>query len=157
MTRVPLFVKYPNNNYGGRNVDRPVDSTNLMPTILEVLDIDLEMDYSLQGSPLLSDGSVNKNLNSPLMQTIDWHELDDYTSASVQGNRKTFINIENGDRQIESYELTGPQLMGRKPVKDSNQLIDEILSRLKNYRNFQYSPHAARLTHEEQLEGLGYI
>ncbi|MDR9829649.1 sulfatase-like hydrolase/transferase, partial [Vibrio sp. FNV 38] len=49
--RTPFLIKFPNGQYGGQTFDSLVDSVDIMPTILELLD--MEIPNNVQGKSLL--------------------------------------------------------------------------------------------------------
>lgn len=158
VTRVPLFIKFPDGTMAGQQVDRPVDNTNLMPTILHELGTSVQLDYEMRGEPLVVDGGINESLFPPIMQRLDWDEPSVFYSVMVQENRKVFYRNDRDERSLTMYQLVGPEGMNRQPIESiPPDIRNTLFSRTNEHRKFPFAPRNAGQSHKEQLEALGYI
>ncbi|MGH8547765.1 MAG: sulfatase [Methylococcales bacterium] len=120
---VPLLIKYPSRIFSGMRVSKNAEHIDLMPTILDFLDI--RHDGEMQGQPLLS--SINNNAQSP-MKTL-------FASNTEQMGK---FRTQEISTQINDEKLIVPVIKGacerqnhRSEIQlyDMNKDPEELLNR----------------------------
>ncbi len=157
-TRVPLVIKFPGGVWKGEEISRPVEHVDLVPTLLDVLGMDLPPGR-LCGQSLLPlvDGRSN---GKPF--TISEHEdglqfvirtagLEYYWSDPQVPNPYPFA--------FETDLLTGPQASETDPdpalLAEKDRLHQELTARVMPARRWYLRSPADPV--DERLRSLGYL
>ncbi|NWG76199.1 MAG: sulfatase-like hydrolase/transferase [Rubrivivax sp.] len=140
--RIPLIIKWPRSKHPNRVVHRQVESIDVMPTILDLLE--LSESKEVQGKSLaryITDKEVNKDY-----QNFGYGESSNTGGTSfVRNNRWKFISHMkiNLDRLIEGLEPSGPINL-HKYIIDGEQLYDLKRDPLEQDNIIRREPGIAR-------------
>jgi arylsulfatase A-like enzyme len=176
--KIPMIVKFFNSEHAGRRIDKYARLVDIMPTILESLDIDYSDQY-IDGESLL--GLLPDAANTA-EERVFLSELDAYASenhiprkiAINQGRNKLIINDEFSPENLAYYAFPPPEfqkmeiynllndprelrnLFEKEPAL-ARKLIDFMKARYK--QNKKVKANKAKIDKElnEQLRALGYI
>lgn len=158
VTRVPLFVKFPDEKLGGSVIERPIDQVNMMPTLLNNLGVNVQLDYSFPGRPIFKGEEVNSNLAPPVMARIDWNDPSQFHLSTVQEGKKFLYHAGMGEVSVEGYNLTGPLKMEWQSLGTVSENTRNTLETLsEHHQSFDYAPRSTGQSQREKLKGLGYI
>ncbi|MFB6356655.1 MAG: sulfatase, partial [bacterium] len=157
VTRVPLFVKFPDNEHAGQIVEEPVDGVDIYPTILQTLGVSVKLPYQLRGERLVKNEELVRDLTPPIMELIG-NRGQNYEIAMVKNGRKFFITETSGTVTREAYRLRGRNSIEWEPITNS---FDTSFRRLgtivRDHQDFPFNPYEIGQTQREQLKALGYI
>ena len=167
--KVPLIIKYPGNSPAGRVVEGQVRSIDIMPTILEVLDI--VIDLPLEGTSLSSlittetrediceDIYIEENLaNTYILNGViknnEWKyiltEKSEFRDIEKDG-REELYNLRKDPEELNNLADLEPQVLGR---------IRDLLRSFKE-RGRENAPMTSQVELDRettrQLRSLGYL
>ncbi len=160
--RVPLFVRFPGGRHAGR-VETPVSLVDLVPTLLDLLDVPVP--EGVQGASLmpLLDGRGGEPLRPRLIA------FGDEESVRFDRRFKILFRTEEGEaveRRIFDLESDPGETRDRIGTPEGRARFDEIFERYGTWRAAQRSGDAEHravvldrdLTSEEreELSALGY-
>ena len=175
LIKVPLVIKFPKNKFAGKKVDTLVRSVDIMPTILEMLGVNLEKDI-LDGESLLSlihgDEVQDRVFFSELKYQDDF---PDKISSNLERN-KLILNEPFTEEQLSRFMIPPPKIdkeelydLRTDPQEKLNMVADEqgLFNRIAK-QIAEYSLKAKMKEKEldkqeldekviEQLKALGYI
>ncbi|MBU0753790.1 MAG: sulfatase-like hydrolase/transferase [Planctomycetes bacterium] len=147
LLQVPLLIKLPRSKLKGRRVEKLVRSIDIVPTILDVLDI--EAPPALEGVSLI--GFVTSAEDQDLIAVSAKANSDE---RSIRTDRWKLYDgrlFDLTNDPLEQHDLSGfhPQ-----PASQLFNKMNEIIEKRK-----AFTPHAAVLSEEtlEQLRQLGYL
>jgi arylsulfatase A-like enzyme len=155
-TRVPLVVKFPNSNYEGKEIDSLMEHVDLLPTILDYLDIPVPDGISGRSlMPLLAGEMLAPKLSfseheDGLQFAVRWKDWQYYWTDPEVTNPYSF--------QFETDLLLNTSGKREKVIKDEPQLRDwfkrELLERIIPARH-QFL--ADKKEQDVRLRALGYL
>jgi arylsulfatase A-like enzyme len=127
VVHVPLYVKYPGSRRAGTTVGHPVQTTDLMPTILQ--ELDLPIPEGVQGG-LLDDGQEEVLIE----EEHEGHVLSSLR-AEIDGTRWSLIlcNADNprGLPPIALYDVDADPGQQRDLSEDRPEVLREMAARLE--------------------------
>ncbi|MCF8023719.1 MAG: sulfatase [Clostridiales bacterium] len=157
VTRVPLFIKLPGNKLGNEVAKEPVDNVDIFPTILNVLNTEIQLDYSISGESLLKNGQIKEDFSPPVSERISAGSPGFHVSL-VQNEKKVFFHNQPDTPEYEAYQLLGPQNMSWKELDKVPERSAEKLNEISiNHQKFEYSPESIGFSQRQKLKALGYI
>jgi tetratricopeptide (TPR) repeat protein len=158
---VPLIIRFPRQARAGTAIDRPVSHIDLMPTILDA--VDLPQPEAVQGISLLplilkGDGELEREVYSesfyPLLH-YGWAPL-----RTIRNDLYKFIDVP----RPELYDLRSDRQEASNLATQDPQVVDELRTRLQRLRHEMeqeaQSERAEAEIDEEtlaQLRALGYM
>jgi arylsulfatase A-like enzyme len=171
--RVPLLFKFPGGRFKGRKVDGPVRLIDIMPTILDILDIDRAA-AGMDGTSLLPAVKKGRSEDRPVLVELELDPKDTIKKSLIQGwnkiIRNDFINrpalADNACQPprrppLEFYRLAddpeeSKNVIDQEPMSARN-MADLLRVMLKS--SVQRARHRLDLEPalREKLRALGYI
>ena len=156
---VPLLIKYPGQSTG-KEVDTFVSSVDLMPTILDLLGLEIPKD--VQGisiiKPKVSQSRFVMSESFPYDKWLDWHERFDRIERAIFSGSFKLISSTAGKREFynlsdDSYEKIN--------LYDDNALsksLEEQLNRwLDTVKAESFTPAKLDKSAIDRLKTLGYV
>jgi len=155
LLRVPLIIKFPNGAFAGREVDQPVRSIDILPTLLDVLD--LEPPKILEGRSLVP---MIKGFDRAPRLTIARQDYADPEPVILRtgrwkyylrpGQQPSLYDLASDPGEQENSAHNHPEV-----VADLQQTLDEIIAG----RPVIETAEGVELSRElqDQLRALGYI
>jgi arylsulfatase A-like enzyme len=174
MIRVPLIVHFPNSEFAGQHVGAPVSLVDVMPTLLELLEIESPCG-DCRGRSLLPFIQSNSPNTMEYTATIEsmrmewpwyfkpWQELKGRVNIALRkGKWKGIWNAEL--EQLELYDLQSDHAELSDVRADNPQLANELSNKATEWlgecRNLAKKPvevpEAGERT-KEKLRALGYF
>ncbi|MFH1039270.1 MAG: sulfatase [PVC group bacterium] len=167
--KVPLLIKCPGNFYGGRVVEGPVRSIDIVPTILDVLDISSDVPWEgVSVLPLIKNEKTKKSCGNIYIE----ENLDDtfILGGVIKNNEWKYILTEKSElRDVEKegreelYNLTqDPEELNNLAHLESDVLetMRDFLVSFKNRSPYPApNPSRVKVNREtvRQLRALGYL
>ncbi|MFN7941454.1 MAG: sulfatase [Thermoanaerobaculia bacterium] len=161
--RVPLLVRLPRGESGGRRIDGTAEQVDLVPTILEA--IGAPADPALPGRSLLP--SIRGRAELGRHPSFAWLDRLSYAFAAVEASGSKLIRATDGDRPswrdpLELYELIADpgERTNRVRLDRVTRVFLESQLRLATARaKPTFAPQDAPLDAETEkaLRALGYI
>jgi len=110
--KVPLMIKFPGSDFNGRRYDNIVSLVDIMPTILDWLDLDYS-DLELDGKSLMPillerENEDRKFLADVAENVLNYHNLEKITTN--QDRIKLILNKDSGDRNIDFFRFLPPDI-----------------------------------------------
>lgn len=182
LLHVPLFVKFPDDRFGGERVKEQVELIDLLPTVLDVLGPDEETPDQLQGEslrPVVSGASDGKEYTYSM--TVGSEQAGRY--LAIRSEQYKLLRMDPPDWSLELLGkdpktylarrfLTDTRRMYRKDDETQDHRTDfpditreldselaEWLEKMETFRE-ERDPHLDEGISEEQraeLENLGYL
>lgn len=126
--RVPAFVIWKKNLKGGRRIDFPAVTSDYMPTILDILDIEYPDERPIDGISILealkgSDKERKKPIGFIYQQKLSWVT-----------NQYKLISVENGEN-FELYDLLNDKSEKENIIEDNPELAEKLKSDLLVWLN----------------------
>jgi arylsulfatase A-like enzyme len=161
LLHVPMVIRFPGQERRGQRVSRPVRSVDLLPTILEHLDLDL--DLSFQGAALRSPFSADDTDTLPCLAYAE-KQHGNFSASWLSGNWK-IIQTEGPEcHEIRLYELTGDPGeqtdLSQVQAQRSEQMLSVLRSEvadLKKHRLGEIKVIDLPGEVRDQLRSLGYV
>ncbi len=161
LIRVPLIIKFPDSFYAGKVVKRQVSLIDVMPTILDFLNV--KIDDQLEGFSLMhylpDDGNENQKTNFPKYAYSEVGDVGGYHIISIRTERHKYIRFQNGDEEF--YDLV------LDPVEKNNIIVSkrDEASELRKIALYAVSEREKLETGKvtldkktiEELKALGYL
>jgi len=175
LIKVPLIVKFPKNQFAGNKIDSIVRSVDIMPTILEVLGIDLKKHIS-DGESLFDMINGNEMADRIFFSELKYQDdFSDKISSNLERN-KLILNQPFTEEQLSRFMIPPPKIdqeelydLDSDPQEKRNTAADEpgLFNRIAK-QIAEYSLKAKMKEKEldkqemdekviEQLKALGYI
>jgi arylsulfatase A-like enzyme len=163
LTRVPLIIKFPQSSYAGRSVNNQVRLIDVMPTILDFLQI--KTDRKLSGFSLLNylDNDKKDRVNYPKYAISELFNRLHFRENSLSIRTEEFKYIYFLNREDELYNLkTDPKeennIIKLKPeiAERFREMLPPILSQSEKNRKRTLKVNYDKKMVEE-LKALGYI
>jgi arylsulfatase A-like enzyme len=156
---VPLLIKYPHQSTG-KEIDNLVSSVDLMPTILDMLGVEIPKD--VQGTsiigPDLNPSRFVMSESFPYDGWLDWHERFDRIERAIFSGSFKLICSTAGKREFynlseDSYEkinLYNDNALSKPLEKQLNQWLDTVNTESS-------SPAKLDKSAIDRLKSLGYV
>ena len=165
---VPLILHIPNYLKKGIRINEPVQSIDLMPTILDIAG--LPAHPGVQGRSLLPLIKRNKNLfNRSIWKVFHPFQSDSHISFAMEP-RKDIYSIITKDYQllynlksssVKLFDIESDPLLKSNIAKDHDVIVNRLLPELKEFYSVTPFHNASTISLDEQtreqLEALGYI
>jgi len=163
---VPLLIKLPGSRHGGLAFDLPTQGVDLLPTLLGIVELQVDFPYALRGESLFGAGgaTVRHEIGDrPIVLEFNSHYPDVGDQAGVLlGNTKLIRHLASGNQEL--YDLTTDpdehmDLADREAERRDRlaALLDAILREHEGgFYSRSPSPLEAQRVQEE-LRALGYI
>lgn len=156
LIRVPLIIKFPNSLYGGKVVKSQVKLIDVMPTVVDFLEI--KTNSKLSGFSLLNYLDDNENKDSKI--DFPQHAYSEYdTTLSIRTEKIKYIHFQ--DKKDEFYDLSVDPL-------EQNNIIDLQPDEAEKFHRMALGAVSEREKKEvervildkktiEELKALGYL
>jgi arylsulfatase A-like enzyme len=176
--KIPMIVKWFNSEHAGRRIDKYARLVDIMPTILEALDIDHSGHY-MDGESLFS---LLLETTENTEERVFLSELNAYAGenhiprkmAINEGRNKLIINDEFAPEDLAYYLFPPPEIqkmeiydlvndprerlnLFEKDPGLARRLIDFMGARYKQNKNVKANKAKIDKELNEQLRALGYI
>jgi len=171
--RIPLLIKFPAGRFKGRKVEGTVRLTDVMPTILDILDIG-RAPAAMDGTSLLPTVKKGRSEDRPVLAELELDTKDTIKKSLIQGWDKIIRNDLINEQApadnsypppqrppLEFYRLADDpeerkNAIDREPVSARN-LADNLRAILAGFP--QRARHRLELDQalREKLRALGYI
>jgi arylsulfatase A-like enzyme len=156
---VPMVVRYPGQS-AGRVVEAPVSSVDLLPTIMEVADIDIE--HRISGESLLDIGGFEArpvfSESFPAGNKVALHERFDRTARAIVSGQHKLIWSSEGMRELYDLSVDPGEAAG---VMTSNTAADTLEATLASWLQGLEIARPSDAVMDEatlrRLRALGYI
>jgi arylsulfatase A-like enzyme len=156
VTRIPLIIKGP--LWGGnRTVDAPVQNIDILPTILEALNVSSGRRFMGQSIPTALNANTRLILSEHLR--MGW---DNPSRGLVVGRYHLIERLDKGD--FELYDIEADRVEGRNifnETPESKELVEDLREYIMwiNSTNMSSQATQTELDNEtiEQLRSLGYL
>ncbi len=156
---VPLIVKYPKQLNANKRIKSRVALVDVFPTILSVLNIDLEQYSDIQGHILPKDDKDAKD-HEIYIETLSaklsrgWGEQrglikDDY--KYIHGPQQELYNLSNDPRELINV-IAEQSKLAHQMKSDLQEYLDEYKPEITANNTAEMSPKTLNI-----LRGLGYI
>jgi arylsulfatase A-like enzyme len=177
--RIPLIIKFPHSQYKGQKVQQIVSIIDIMPTILDALNI-RNSSLSIDGQSLFSLITEKETQDRSFAVDLAHREYRDVCPTVIAMNQGSYKFIHNkkikspyvarvsknfGDEQTELYDLKNDPKETKNIVLqiENRDLCFDLLNSIKEYCE-KFSPeilNGERVTMDdsllERLRALGYI
>jgi|GEM_PF-594219 len=135
LIHVPLIIKFPQNKWAGKRVKTPVSQIDVMPTILDYLDIEFPVQTEgVSLLPLLENYEPNPN-RMIVSETTEVAEEQKF--AFINDWKKYIQTFKRSDKVNDAEELYD---LTRDP-EELNNLIDRSLPILQRFRVYKDKYH----------------
>jgi arylsulfatase A-like enzyme len=156
-TLVPLIMKLPGNNYRGTEITSPVEHVDVLPTVLDFLNISVQTEVSgrslmplMKGESLTDRFSISEHEDG-LQFVIRWKDWQYYWTDPEVSNPYPFSFEE--DLLLRSTE--GQEKIEFERAEIRKLLKEELISRVSHARmSYQGSEDE---TIDSRLQALGYL
>jgi arylsulfatase A-like enzyme len=173
LTKIPLIIKFPNNLFKNTRVENPVRMIDIMPTILDYLNLNYKS-TKLDGKSLLQIIRHKTSLSRTFFVDLAF-DKNNYPSiiGAYTGNYKLIANIEVRSPFVEKilydnffvelYDLEKDPLEKNNLAKyqNYNKIINRILPNIQTYISEIKIENATEVKINpelyERLKALGYI
>lgn len=169
MLRVPLLVKFPQSQGGGRFIDARVSTVDLVPTLLEAAEIDLP--DALDGRPLprqAADGRTRRRVIAANVSPAPRHGISVRYDVLAVGDLKCIHSTTGVDQfgepvpPVQAFRLDQDpaERAPLEPSSDDFQRCRELLEQWQAVQSALQSSTEAPPTDEatrDSLRSLGYI
>lgn len=175
LIKVPLIIKFPRNQFAGEKIDSLVRSVDIMPTILEMIGIDLKKNIS-DGESLLAMIKGNEMQDRIFFSELKYQDdFPDKISSNLD-RYKLILNESFTEEQLSRFMIPPPKIdqeelydLNADPQEKRNIAADEQGLLFKIVKQIaEYSLKAKMKEKEldkqemdekviEQLKALGYI
>jgi len=176
LLKVPLIIKFPDNKYAGENFDNIVRLVDIMPTILDEINVGINQQY-LDGKslfPILKHKETSDRtflaykqgylLNHPLPEK---YAMNDGTNKLIfnkelsKKERSYFIESPPLQDKFELYDLDLDSLELKNLASEKPNLVRDIFRRIENFNKKIKKIEPSKLKVDEKikkkLKALGYI
>lgn len=160
--RIPLLIKFPGNKYSGKMVNDPVETVDIMPTILDYLGI--APDSYLQGRSFL-DAIRTESETGKLIFSRQKCPPQNRIYSLIDGDYKLISRLKTGEREL--YDLSSDpeervNLAERNRARTSRmhqQLTGILQTNRRLAADFSAATDVESLTASEieKLKSLGYF
>ena len=160
LLRVPLIIKFPHSEYGGKVVNSQVRLIDVMPTILDILGVKTES--KLSGLSLLGyvddDGNKDRKVNFP-DYSISEHNTRRISFVAIRTEKYKYIYYPDGE--AEFYDLSADpkeqnNIMKMKP-SEADGLHKMALSVAQNRKVGNTGKVVLDKKTVDELKALGYV
>tara|TARA_Y100000294_G_scaffold160957_1_gene164999 strand:- start:240 stop:794 length:555 start_codon:yes stop_codon:yes gene_type:complete len=159
---IPLIIKYPFNKHGGKRFEHMVESIDIVPTIMNILDINKIDTIPLQGKNLNCIVEPACEFNSPrdfiFSETYGWEEK----ISIVKNYNKIIHNLKTNDLELYDLNMDPLELVNLTP--ENHELALDLQKELDLFMKTLKKPSERRDKKEElseevkkELESLGYL
>jgi arylsulfatase A-like enzyme len=157
--RVPLIVSVPGLTDGGRRIDRQVRLLDVMPTVLDVLDV--RAPTALQGSSLLALLSGVDTDPEPALSEWGYSSLVSFRAPpwkliyDIETETPALYNIETDPLERDDVAQNEPRVVARL----TDRMTDVLSDALEAGRALDADTGEVQLSRAqiERLEALGYV
>ncbi len=164
--RVPLLIKFPRSEHPGRRVSARVRLIDILPTVLDVLDISGSRG-SIEGLSLIPLLSGSGHADRVFISDLAHKNIPELCPAKIATNRDDLKFIihrsQDGTETVETYSLTQDPDERTDISVRTQKIRDEVLRLLDNYYRSKSQLDKGReqiqMTREleERLKALGYL
>ena len=159
---IPLIIKYPFNKHGGKRFEHMVESIDIVPTIMNILDINKIDTIPLQGKNLNCIVEPACEFNSPrdfiFSETYGWEEK----ISIVKNYNKIIHNLKTNDMELYDLKMDPLELVNLTP--ENHELALDLQKELDLFVKTLKKPSVRKDKKEElseevkkELESLGYL
>lgn len=158
VTKVPLVVKFPDNQFAGSRIEEPVRHVDIVPTIYDVLNIDPQI--TLHGQSLraaIKEGKSRFIYSSALPD--EWWMSKNRTHTWMVRNPESYCdNGDSGQRLCLNSAGSDPECTS-SDVQVSSEVAHNLCQIWDEGEKNYYSDSERRMNEEtvETLEDLGYL
>lgn len=174
--KVPLIIKFPDSSFKGKSYDHIVSLVDIMPTILDWLDIDIS-DANIDGKSLMPillerEKGDRKFIADVAGNVLHYHNLEKITAN--QEKIKMILNKDSSDRNLEFFRFKPPEVpvvemydLKNDSMEKNNiaekypDLTRQLMGWLNDFYSTAVKKDVKKLVMDEklkeQLRALGYI
>jgi len=166
LLRVPLIIKFPNSEYKGARISPISRVIDILPTILDIAEIEYEKDL-FDGKSLLALITKKEKEDRVFISDLAHKNLPVPCPAIIATNRDQLKFIisksPEGIKDVETYDLLRDPNENHNIISKANQIRKSVISFLNNYyqSKLQIRRSNARIRMnkelEEKLKALGYL
>jgi hypothetical protein len=170
--KIPMIVRIPEVNGNGKKIEYQVSTVDLVPTILDCLDLDpLAELRGISLLPLIKDNQIPKSRfayteathSKKKFQTVRSNDFKLLTTspsplAMLQGKQDSFRFIDLKNDPLETKDIWNRKAVLAKSYADYLQrLLASIRANILKLKRVNLDVPVTDNELEEQLKGLGYI
>jgi len=155
LTRVPLIIRFPKERYSGKTIPQPVEQIDLMPTFLELADVQIPED-EVQGKSLLPLVAGETDQHKQYVFSMLKSQGMDYGRFALRSKDWLYIEDDVMDRELLFNLDDDPgQISNVALLPQNREVIKEHRSRLRTYFEGKYRPTSSDSLPIQMRSSLG--
>lgn len=174
LIRVPLLIKFPKSKFAGKKVKKNVRHVDIVPTILDVIDMDYSK-YNFDGKsliPLIEEDEKEDRIcfsenvfdglfvpPIPPKVSVIWRNYKLIYNDTIKDWKKYF-GAPPASIPFEFFDLEKDPLEKRNNYSEDNEVVKDLLTLIREYKKKE-APRGKPLILDEEtrekLRALGYI
>ena len=153
--RIPLIIRYPNRFPASKRIDQLVESVDIMPTLLELLNI--QIPDGIDGESLLAVIDKDKKI-SRVAYSETYKPEGRSNKFAVRTNRWKYIYTPERNAR-ELYDIVDDPMELRNLAYEKREVVKELHKNFFDWLKMDSKPASRELDEEtrERLKSLGYV